>query len=67
MKTRAIIAIACLTVFGFTQVADARSHHTRRHAAKKTLSSGVNTSTTDVDGDGTADVVVAPKPSRKPR
>jgi hypothetical protein len=62
MKIRTIIAVACLAVFGFVQVADARNHHVRRHAAKKSTSGGVSTSTTDVNGDGVPDVVVTPKP-----
>jgi hypothetical protein len=67
MKFRTVVALASLAVFGVTQIADARPHHPRRHAAKKTISRGVNTSTTDVNGDGVPDVVVAPKPKAKPK
>ncbi len=69
MKVRTIIAATCLAIFGFAQIADARPHRARHHAAKKTLKSiqtGVNTSTTDVNGDGTSDVVTT-KPKRKPK
>lgn len=65
MKICTIIAAVCLATFGFTQVADAKPHRARHHAAKKTVSRGVSTSTTDVNGDGTADVVTTPKPKRR--
>lgn len=60
MKFRTVVALAALVVFGLTQVADARPH-ARRHAAKKSMSGGVNTSTTDINGDGSPDAVSAPK------
>jgi hypothetical protein len=70
MKIRTMIAVACLAVFGFVQAADAPSHHPRRQAAKKTISTlhqGMSTSTADVNGDGQSDVVTVSKPKRKPQ
>lgn len=70
IKIRAVIAVACLAVFGFAQLAEARSHHPRKHVAKKAFKSrsqGVSVSTGDVTGDGTSDVAVTTKPNQKPR
>lgn len=45
----------------------AKHHVARKAGSKKTTQGGVTTSGQDIDGDGTADVVVAspPKPKRK--
>lgn len=72
MKIRTAIAIGCLAMFGFVQVADARPHRVRHHAAKKVAKTRANTggtsvSTGDVNGDGTSDVLVTSKPKRKPK
>lgn len=72
MKIRTALAIGCLAMFGFVQVADARPHRVRHHAAKKAVKSttnqgGTSVSGSDVNGDGTSDVVVTSKPKRKPK
>jgi hypothetical protein len=64
MKFRTAIAIGCLALFGFVQTADARRHHVKHHVVKTHVNTGgTSVSTTDVNGDGTSDVIATkPKP-----
>ena len=73
MKISTAIIVACVAMLGAADMAFARPHsHFKHHRPAKAAihnnqsQGGVSVSTGDVNGDGTNDVAVAPKP-RKPK
>ncbi|HWK94205.1 MAG TPA: hypothetical protein VNR39_02170 [Pseudolabrys sp.] len=73
MKRASILTLTGLVALGLIGVPMAQAapkskqHVTRKAGPKKPTQGGVSTTSQDIDGDGTADVVVASPPRPKPK
>ncbi len=73
MKRASILTLTGLVALGLVvapmaEAAPRSKHHVaRKSGPKKTTQGGVTTGNQDIDGDGTADVVVTSPPKPKPK
>jgi len=73
LKRASILTLTGLVALGLigaptAQAAPKSKHHVARKAGpKKSTQGGISTGTQDIDGDGTADVVVTSPPRPKPK